>query len=152
MSGELGADLIGAAEIAGFLGGGAFANERVDFAVGEAFGGASRGFHHVKDGIEAVEEGDGSIAIAGSTAYVQNPTGGSISESAEPLLAVLPATSGPAKRLPLPAGPRHNQVRTVAAWLHGWVIGGLQNGPGTHSADSDPTLLTCDGFLVAQDF
>ena len=95
---------------------------------------------------------DGSIAVAGSTAYVQNPTGGSISESAEPLLAVLPATSGPAKRLPLPAGPRHNQVRTVAAWLHGWVIGGLQNGPGTHSADSDPTLLTCDGFLVAQDF
>lgn len=95
---------------------------------------------------------DGRIAIAGSTAYVQNPTGGSISESAEPLLAVLPATLGPGQRLSLPAGLRHNQVRTVSAWLQGWVIGGLQNGPGTHSADSDPTLLTCDGFLEAQDF
>ena len=95
---------------------------------------------------------DGSIAIAGSTAYLQNPTGGSISEGAEPLLAVLPATPGPAQRLPLPADLRQNQVRTVAAWLHGWVIGGLQNGPGTHSADADPALLTCDGFLRAQDF
>jgi len=95
---------------------------------------------------------DGRIAIAGSTAYVQNPTGASISETAEPLLAMLPATPGPAQRLPLPAGPRHNQVRTVAAWLQGWVIGGLQNGPGTHSADSNPTLLTCDGFLQAQNF
>jgi hypothetical protein len=95
---------------------------------------------------------DGSIAIAGSTAYVQNPTGGSISESAEPLLAVLPAAAAPARRLPLPTGPRQNQVRTVAAWRNGWVIGGLQNGPGTHSADSDPTLLTCDGFLRVQEF
>jgi hypothetical protein len=72
--------------------------------------------------------------------------------SAEPLLAVLPAAPGPAQRLPLPAGLRQNQVRTVAAWLHGWVIGGLQNGPGTHSADSDPALLTCDGFFRPQDF
>jgi hypothetical protein len=95
---------------------------------------------------------DGSIVIAGSTGYVQNPTGGSISEGAEPLLAVLPPTPGPAQRLPLPTGLRQNQVRTVAAWLHGWVIGGLQNGPGTHSADSDPALLTCDGFLRAQTF
>ena len=53
---------------------------------------------------------------------------------------------------PLPAGLRQNQVRTVAACLLGWVIGGLQNGPGTHSADSDPALLTCDGLLRAQDF
>lgn len=95
---------------------------------------------------------DGGVAIAGSTAYVQNPTGGSISESAEPLLAVVPAAPGPAQRLPLPAGLRQNQVRSVAAWLHGWVIGGLQNGPGTHSADSDPALLTCDGFLKTQVF
>jgi hypothetical protein len=95
---------------------------------------------------------DGRIAIAGSTAYVQNPSGGSISESAEPLLAVLPAGPGPAQRLPLPAGLRQTQVRTVASWLQGWLIGGLRNGPGTHSADSDPTVLTCDGFLGAQNF
>jgi hypothetical protein len=96
--------------------------------------------------------GDGRIVVAGSTAYLQNPSGGSISESAEPLLAVLTATGTPARRLLLPAGPRHNQLRTVAAWQQHWVIGGLQNGPGTHSADADPALLTCDGYLREQDF
>jgi len=64
---------------------------------------------------------------------------------------VLPAGPGPAQRLSPAVGPRQNQVRTVAPWLQGWVIGGLQNGPGTHSADSDLTLLTCDGFLRPQD-
>jgi hypothetical protein len=87
------------------------------------------------------------MAIAGSTGYVQNPTGGSISEEAEPLLAVVPRTEGPALRVTLPAGPRHNQVRTVGAWRNHWVIAGLQNGPGTHSADANPALLTCDGLL-----
>jgi len=95
---------------------------------------------------------DGRIAIAGSTGYTQNPGGASVSESAEPLLAVLPSMSAPAQRLVLAVGPRQTQVRTVAPWLHSWVIGGLRNGPGTHSADSDPALLTCDGFLTAQHF
>jgi hypothetical protein len=96
--------------------------------------------------------GDGRIVVVGSTAYLQNPSGGSITESAEPLLAVLPATGTPARRLMLPAGPRHNQLRTVAAWQEHWMIGGLQNGPGTHSADADPALLTCDGYLREQNF
>ena len=96
--------------------------------------------------------GDGRIVVAGSTAYLQNPTGGSISENAEPLLAVLPAAGMAARRTTLPVGPRHNQVRTVAAWREHWLIGGLENGPGTHSADSDPALLICDGYLREQDF
>jgi len=95
---------------------------------------------------------DGRIVVAGSTAYVQNPFGGSISESAEPLLAVLPMTGTPSQRLVLPTGSRHNQLRTIGAWRERWMIGGLQNGPGTHSGDTDPTLLTCDGYLREQPF
>jgi hypothetical protein len=95
---------------------------------------------------------DGRIVLAGSTGYLQNPTGGSISESAEPLLVVLPPMGTPIRRLVLPAGPRQNQLRTVASWRERWVIGGLQNGPGTHSADADPALLICDGYLREQTF
>jgi hypothetical protein len=102
--------------------------------------------------LDAVGLSDGRIVIAGSTAYSQNPTGGSISESSEPLLAVLPQAGTAVQRLSFPTGPRHNQLRTVAAWRGHWLTGGLQNGPGTHSADADPSLLTCDGFLREQAF
>lgn len=93
---------------------------------------------------------DGRIAIVGSSGYTQNPTGGSISENADPLLAVLTQVGTSAQRLMLTSGPRHNQVRTVGSWGDRYLIGGLQNGPGTHSADGDPALLTCDGFLREQ--
>jgi hypothetical protein len=96
--------------------------------------------------------GDGRLVLAGSTGYVQNPSGGSISEAAEPLLAVLPSVGAAPQRVLIPAGPRENQIRTVGAWHDQWLIGGVVNGPGTHSADSDPALLTWDGFLRSQDF
>jgi hypothetical protein len=102
--------------------------------------------------LDAEELPDGRIVIAGATAYVQNPSGGSISEDAQPLLAVLSQGGIPAQRLSPPAGPRQNQVRTVSDWRGHWLTGGLENGPGTHSADADPTLLTCDGFLREQPF
>lgn len=90
---------------------------------------------------------DGRLLLAGSTGYWQNPAGGSISEAAAPLLAVLPAAGGAPQRLALPAGPRHNQLRTLAPWQGRWLLGGLENGPGTHSADADPALLRGDGYL-----
>jgi hypothetical protein len=90
---------------------------------------------------------DGRIGIVGSTAYLQNPLGGSISENADLLLAVLPAVGAPAQRLWLPGYLGHNQLRTIAEWRGNWLIGGMQNGPGTHSADADPARLTCNGFL-----
>jgi hypothetical protein len=94
---------------------------------------------------------DGRIAIVGSSGYTQNPTGGSISENADPLLAVLAQIGASAQRVTLTSGPRHNQVRTVGSWDDRYLMGGLQNGPGTHSADGDPALLTCDGFLREQE-
>lgn len=93
---------------------------------------------------------DGRIALAGSTGYTQNPDGASVSEDVQPLLAVLPGVGAAAQRLMLPPGPRQNQVRTLAPWLQHFLVGGVQNGPGTHSADADPSLLTWDGFLRMQ--
>jgi hypothetical protein len=93
---------------------------------------------------------DGRIALGGSTGYIQNPNGGSISEEAEPLLAIMSTAAGTPQRLYLPPAQRQSQIRTVAAWREKWLIGGLQNGPGTHSADGNPNLLSCDGFLREQ--
>lgn len=90
---------------------------------------------------------DGRLLLAGATGYAQNPAGGSISEDAQPLLALVPAAGGNATRLSAHAGPRHNQVRSLAPWQGRWLIGGFENGPGTHSADADPSKLTADGHL-----
>jgi hypothetical protein len=89
----------------------------------------------------------GLIGIVGSTGYVQNPLGGSISENADLLLAVQPAVGSPVQRLVLPGYLGHNQLRTITSWRGNWLIAGMQNGPGTHSADADPARLTCNGFL-----
>jgi hypothetical protein len=90
---------------------------------------------------------DGRLLLAGATGYWQNPTGGSISEESQPLLALVPAAGGTATRLSTPAGPRHNQLRSIAAWQGRWLVGGFDNGPGTHSADADPARLSADGHL-----
>jgi AraC-like DNA-binding protein len=89
----------------------------------------------------------GRLLVGGSAGYIQNPSGGSISEEATPLLAVLDAQGRLIRRVPFAAGPRHNQIRSIAGWKGNLLIAGFDNGPGTHSADSNPALLTADGFL-----
>lgn len=90
---------------------------------------------------------DGRLLAAGSTGYFQNPNGASISEDARPLLAVLEADGRLRERLNVAAGPRHNQVRSLAPWTGGWLTAGMENGPGTHSADADSSLLRADGWI-----
>jgi hypothetical protein len=90
---------------------------------------------------------DGSIVAAGATGYTQNPGGASISETGQPLLALLDAQGMLRRRLPFAAGPRQNQVRSLAPWAGGWLAGGLVNGPGTHTGDADPTLIFADGYV-----
>jgi hypothetical protein len=89
----------------------------------------------------------GRYLALGTTGYVQNPAGASISESAAPLLALLGPDGSLVQTLNFPAGPRHNQLTTVARIDGGWLLGGMVNGPGTHSGDADRALLTADGFL-----
>jgi hypothetical protein len=89
----------------------------------------------------------GQYIALGTTGYVENPTGYSISESANPLLVLLSSTGSLAQNLSFPSGPRHNQLTTLARVDGHWLLGGMLNGPGTHSGDTDRSLLSADGFL-----
>ena len=47
-------------------------------------------------------------------------------------------------------GKRHNEARTLTQRLDGtWLVGGMHDGPGTHSADGDSSQLTAQGLLGA---
>jgi len=89
----------------------------------------------------------GRFLVAGTAGYTQNPTGASISEQATPLLAVLESDGTLRQRIDVAAGARQNQLRSIVARGGNWLIGGLVNGPGTHSGDGDPALITADGFV-----
>ncbi len=96
---------------------------------------------------DVAAQADGRLLVAGVSGYTQNPAGASISEAASPLLAQLDAEGRLLQRLTLPAGPRHNQLRCLSPWQGAWLLGGLADGPGTHSADADPSLLRHDGCV-----
>jgi hypothetical protein len=89
----------------------------------------------------------GRYLALGTTGYVQNPSGESISEAAQPLLVLLNADGSLAQNLAYVGGPRHNQLTTIAPQNGGWLLGGMINGPGTHSGDADHALIVADGFL-----
>jgi hypothetical protein len=90
---------------------------------------------------------DGRYVGVGTTGYTQNPAGASISESAQPLLLLLNADGSLARNIGFPGGLRHNQLDTVESFNGQWLVGGMTNGPGTHSGDSQPALIVADGFL-----
>lgn len=87
------------------------------------------------------------LVAVGTTGYTQNPFGASISEDAAPLLLVLSETGTVVSRLSVPAGPRHNQLRTLSRYGAHWLAGGMSNGPGTHSGDADRSLVRADGAV-----
>ncbi|MFT7775498.1 hypothetical protein [Roseateles sp.] len=97
---------------------------------------------------DVAQRADGRLLLAGSTGYTQNPTGASISEESKPLLALLSPDGQLQQRVTLTPGLRHNQLRALAPLRDtGWLSGGMENGPGTHSADTDAALLVADGYL-----
>jgi len=89
----------------------------------------------------------GRYLALGTTGYTQNPSGASISEAAQPLLVLLNADGSLARNLGYPGGARHNQLTTIAPFNGRWLLGGMVNGPGTHSGDGDRALIAADGFL-----
>ena len=90
----------------------------------------------------------GRYLALGTTGYVQNPSGESISEAAQPLLVVLNTDGSLAQNLGYVGGARHNQLTTITALeTNSWLLGGMVNGPGTHSGDNDRQLIVADGFL-----
>lgn len=90
---------------------------------------------------------DGRLLLAGSTGYLQNPSGRSVTEEAQPLLAVASADGRTVRRVAAQAGPRHNQVRALARWQGRWWAGGMEDGPGTHSDDANPAGVRANGFV-----
>lgn len=89
----------------------------------------------------------GRYVGVGTAGYTQNPSGASISEAAQPLLVLLNTDGSLARNLGFAGGLRHNQIDTVASFNGQWLVGGMTNGPGTHSGDSQPALIVADGFL-----
>jgi hypothetical protein len=95
---------------------------------------------------DAAPLAQGGWLVAGSAGYTQNPTGASVSEQAAPLLAILENDGTLRQRIAFASGPRQNQLRSLAPLGSHWLVGGMVNGPGTHSGDGDRTLITADGF------
>jgi hypothetical protein len=89
----------------------------------------------------------GRYLALGTTGYVQNPDGASISEAAQPLLVLLNSDGSLAQNLGCIGGARHNQLTTIASLNGRWLLGGMINGPGTHSGDAHRELIVADGFL-----
>lgn len=89
----------------------------------------------------------GRFLALGTTSYIQNPSGASISEAAQPLLVLLNSDGSLAQNLGYIGGARHNQLTTIAPLNGRWLLGGMINGPGTHSGDADRQLIVADGFL-----
>lgn len=89
---------------------------------------------------------DGGVLVVGASGYVQNPSGASISEASYAFARWLRA-DGSTRDLPVPQGPRHNEARWIGVHGGALLIAGMHDGPGTHSADADPTLLFARGFL-----
>jgi hypothetical protein len=89
----------------------------------------------------------GQFLGLGTTGYIQNPSGESISESAQPLFVLLNGDGSLARNLGYMSGPRHNQLTTITSLNGRWLLGGMTNGPGTHSGDADRSLIVADGFL-----
>ena len=84
----------------------------------------------------------------GATGYAQNPSGASISEAAQPLLVLLNADGSLfSQNLNYVGGARHNQLTTITPLNGHWILGGMVNGPGTHSGDADHNLIVADGFV-----
>lgn len=89
----------------------------------------------------------GRWLVAGAAGYTQNPDGASVSEQSSPLLAVLEADATVRSRVTFAAGARQNQLRSLAPLGADWIVGGMVNGPGTHSGDGNRALITADGFV-----
>jgi hypothetical protein len=89
---------------------------------------------------------DGRTIAVGGTGYTKNPKGDSISETCS-LLALVIDTDAQT-RLPLPSPPRHNHLRTLLPGVPEVWVGGMANGPGTHSGDGDPSLIRADPFVA----
>jgi len=96
---------------------------------------------------DAVALAGGSWLVTGASDWQQNPHGASVSEESQAFLRRLDA-NGESSGIALANGPRHNEGRTLVPFGRGrWLLGGMSDGPGTHSGDGDPAKVRASGFL-----
>jgi hypothetical protein len=85
--------------------------------------------------------------VGGSDGWAQNPEGLSVLSFGIKLLLALPTPDGDPIRLRLPAGPRHNEIRTVIDGVDGAWFGGHEDGPVMHTGDGDLAQIHATGIL-----
>jgi hypothetical protein len=90
-------------------------------------------------------DGD-NVVVAGSDGWSQNPSGLSVLSFGHKLAATVDGAGG-SMRLPLPAGPRHNEIRSVLVTSEGIWFAGHEDGPLTHSGDGDPAQIRATGVV-----
>ncbi len=90
---------------------------------------------------------DGGWVLGGSDGWSQNPSGLSVLTYGAKLLFELPSFDETPVRVALPAGPRHNEIRTVSGDRGSIWFGGHEDGPVMHTGDSDPSLIRATGVF-----
>ena len=90
----------------------------------------------------------GGWLAGGSEGWSQNPQGLSILTFGSKLLLEIPSLDADPVRIALPAGPRHNEIRSVLAdsRRNRW-FGGHEDGPVMHTGDADPSAIHATGVL-----
>lgn len=94
---------------------------------------------------------NGGWVVAGSDGWTQNRDGLSILTFGAKLLFELPSIDAAPVRLPLPAGPRHNEIRTLLVSGQRVHFGGHEDGPITHTGDGDASQVHATGVLGSAD-
>lgn len=96
--------------------------------------------------LAAAARPDGTWVLGGSDGWSQNPDGLSIGNGNKLLVELASVNADPVRKT-LPAGPRHNEVRTVSLDGRSIRYGGHEDGPSMHTGDADHALITATGVL-----
>lgn len=91
--------------------------------------------------------GDAGWVVGGSDGWAQNPDGLSVVSSGNKILFELPTLDSAPVQLPLPTGPRHNEIRSVVAGTGFVSFAGHEDGPVMHTGDADPTQIHATGVV-----
>jgi hypothetical protein len=89
---------------------------------------------------------NGKFILGGSEGWAQNPSGLSIISFGTKLLFELSSLESKPIRLPLPAGPRNNEVHSVQADANFLWYAGHEDGPIMHTGDGDLSQIHATGI------
>jgi hypothetical protein len=88
------------------------------------------------------------LFIGGSEGWAQNPVGVSVGGEGRPfVLRWSGRASEPVERLSAPMTRGHAELRALAVLGDALWLGGIENGPTTHSFDANREALRGDGWL-----